>query len=201
MLQRTLCFVREVLLFTSSVTPPVGLQQARRFCAPPVYDVCIVGAGPAGLTAAIRLKQNSQAEGHDVSVLVLEKGQRPGVVHSSACIFNACQGGQIVNDTSVPLTRPTHEHSVLGAVTALSSPLLLPLLKLSHALTLKVGDSSKSATCKILLVEKTWCTPTCERTLERQVLSPHIANLWPSAFMLTHLHHICRGLQPQRRAI
>jgi electron-transferring-flavoprotein dehydrogenase len=41
-------------------------------------DVCIVGAGPAGLSAAIRLKQLAQEKGKDVRVVVLEKGGEVG---------------------------------------------------------------------------------------------------------------------------
>ena len=38
------------------------------------YDVVIVGAGPAGLAAAIRLKQQAATDGTEVSVCVVEKG-------------------------------------------------------------------------------------------------------------------------------
>ena len=41
-------------------------------------DVCIVGAGPAGLSAAIRLKQLGRETGKDVRVVVLEKGAEVG---------------------------------------------------------------------------------------------------------------------------
>ena len=42
------------------------------------YDVAMVGAGPAGLAAAIRLKQLSKERGVDLSVCVLEKGAEVG---------------------------------------------------------------------------------------------------------------------------
>ncbi|WP_156902259.1 FAD-dependent oxidoreductase, partial [Azohydromonas australica] len=42
------------------------------------YDVVIVGAGPAGLATAIRLKQLAAAADREVSVVVLEKGSEPG---------------------------------------------------------------------------------------------------------------------------
>jgi len=41
-------------------------------------DVCIVGAGPAGLSAAIRLKQLEQEKGKEIRVVVLEKGPDVG---------------------------------------------------------------------------------------------------------------------------
>ena len=42
------------------------------------FDVVIVGAGPAGLAAAIRLKQLSAEKGEEVSVVVVEKGGEVG---------------------------------------------------------------------------------------------------------------------------
>ena len=42
------------------------------------FDVVIVGAGPAGLAAAIRLKQKAAAAGSEISVVVVEKGSEVG---------------------------------------------------------------------------------------------------------------------------
>jgi electron-transferring-flavoprotein dehydrogenase len=41
-------------------------------------DVCIVGGGPAGLSAAIRIMQKAEKEGKEVRVVVLEKGAEIG---------------------------------------------------------------------------------------------------------------------------
>jgi electron-transferring-flavoprotein dehydrogenase len=52
------------------------------------YDVVIVGAGPAGLAAAIRLKQQAAKKGHEISVCVLEKGSEVGAHILSGAVID-----------------------------------------------------------------------------------------------------------------
>jgi electron-transferring-flavoprotein dehydrogenase len=52
------------------------------------YDVVVVGAGPAGLATAIRLKQLAALQHKDVSVVVLEKGSEPGAHILSGAIMD-----------------------------------------------------------------------------------------------------------------
>jgi len=52
------------------------------------FDVVIVGAGPAGLAAAIRLKQLAAEQDSDISVVVLEKGSQVGAHILSGAVID-----------------------------------------------------------------------------------------------------------------
>ena len=52
------------------------------------FDVVIVGAGPAGLAAAIRLRQQAAEAGQDISVVVVEKGSEVGAHILSGAVID-----------------------------------------------------------------------------------------------------------------
>ncbi|HDS1549682.1 TPA: electron transfer flavoprotein-ubiquinone oxidoreductase [Stenotrophomonas maltophilia] len=52
------------------------------------FDVVIVGAGPAGLATAIRLRQRALEAGRELSVCVLEKGSEPGAHVLSGAVMD-----------------------------------------------------------------------------------------------------------------
>jgi electron-transferring-flavoprotein dehydrogenase len=73
------------------------------------YDVVIVGAGPAGLSAAIRLKQLAAEAGSEVSVAVLEKGSEVGAHILSGVVIDPKALNELIPDwkaKGAPLETP-----------------------------------------------------------------------------------------------
>ncbi len=62
------------------------------------FDVVIVGAGPAGLSAAIRLKQLAAKAGKEISVVVLEKGSEVGAHILSGAVIDPVGLNRLIPD-------------------------------------------------------------------------------------------------------
>ncbi len=81
------------------------------------FDVIIVGAGPAGLSAAIRLKQAATTSGQDVSVCVIEKGSEVGAHILSGAVIETRALDELLPDwreRGAPLHTPaTDDHLLL----------------------------------------------------------------------------------------
>lgn len=62
------------------------------------YDVLIVGAGPAGLSAAIKLKQLALETGQEISICILEKGSEVGAHIVSGAVIDPIALNELIPD-------------------------------------------------------------------------------------------------------
>jgi len=75
------------------------------------YDVIIVGAGPSGLAAAIRLKQQAIKNNQDITVCILEKGAQVGSHLLSGAVLDPKSLKTLLPDTwkKAPLQTPVSQ--------------------------------------------------------------------------------------------
>ena len=93
------------------------------------FDVVIVGAGPAGLSAAIRLAQLAQQENTELTICIVEKGAEVGAHILSGAIFDARALNELLpdwNERSAPLHTEVTQESFSLLTQNRSFPLALP---------------------------------------------------------------------------
>jgi electron-transferring-flavoprotein dehydrogenase len=111
------------------------------------YDVVIVGAGPAGLAAGIRLKQLAAEAGRELSVCILEKGSEVGAHILSGAVIDPRAIDELLPDwreLGSPLTVPVVEnhHWVLTRTGKYSLPHLMmpPFMNNKGTYTASLGN-------------------------------------------------------------
>jgi len=111
------------------------------------YDVVIVGAGPAGLGAAIRLKQLAAEAGRDLSVCVIEKGSEVGAHILSGAVVDPIALDELLPDwrdtcplAQTPVVENHHWVLTAGKKTEFPHGLLPPFMHNKGCYTGSLGN-------------------------------------------------------------
>ncbi|CAG8661406.1 194_t:CDS:2, partial [Paraglomus occultum] len=92
-------------------------------------DVVIVGGGPSGLAAAIRLKQLANKEGKEIRVVVVDKGGEIGAHILSGAVIETRSLDELIpnwKDLGAPLLQPALKDRMVFLTKSLSFPLPHP---------------------------------------------------------------------------
>ncbi|KAJ3385401.1 hypothetical protein HDU84_002250 [Entophlyctis sp. JEL0112] len=119
---------RALRVFSSTTDPEIAaILNGERFAEE--VDVCIVGAGPAGLSAAIRIRQLAIEHNKDVRVFVVEKGSEVGAHTLSGAVLEPRALNELIPDwkeKNAPLNQPALKDKMYFLTEKLAVPIPHP---------------------------------------------------------------------------
>ncbi len=112
------------------------------------FDVVIVGAGPAGLSAAIRLKQIAEEKGGEINVVIVEKGSEVGAHILSGAVLDPSGLDRLMPDwrerPGAPVETPvtSENFKIMGASGSVPLPVFAmpPMVKNHGCYIVSMGN-------------------------------------------------------------